>query len=117
MRKIYIKPEMNGEKFITNEYVSACYIAKCVYYGDKFYSCKWQLTIKGNTQQEAINNYLSANNGGDASLHPGSEDHKVGFGFPINPTYEESDKYYHKPNMGYDHEMTFERDKSKQNHS
>lgn len=29
MRKTYIKPEMNSEKFITNEYIAVCWDLRC----------------------------------------------------------------------------------------
>lgn len=29
MRKIYIKPMMNSEEFVTNEYIAVCYTVEC----------------------------------------------------------------------------------------
>lgn len=92
MKRTYIKPFMESEEFVTNEYVAACFNVSC---GRNL--CNYEtFTIKGNDEQSAIATYLHDINGGNDSFHPGDPEHKYATGI-IGTSPEETDEYYHVP--------------------
>ena len=53
MRKIYIKPEMNSEEFVTNEYIAACWSAECKTLDHYYLACYHQtVTVKSEEKPE-----------------------------------------------------------------
>ena len=100
MKRKYIKPLMESELFVANEYVSACFFVKC-----PRRLCDWSFTIKGTSQQNAIDNYLSTHSQdgyelGDAGLHKGQTSHNVFGSGDSQLSTEKEDQYYHTPTFG-----------------
>lgn len=117
MKRTYIKPFMESEEFVTNEYVAACWMTKCV---DSITGgiCDYNdnpLRFKGSDdEKEAANNFISAN-GNSGALHQGQcNDDNVQHGPWYS--YESTDLYYHTTDVpGVHHRLNFIRDTT--NHS
>lgn len=94
MKRTYIKPFMESEEFVTNEYVAACFNVSCSEYGDGLTDCHYEsFLIKGTDRQSAIDALLQENDGGNDSFHQGTSGH-YGVILP-----ESQGEYYHKPRI------------------
>lgn len=106
MKRTYIKPFMESEEFVTNEYVAACFFPVCNRWGCEYNDDK-SIEIKGENLQMAIDNYLEAHGGGNDTLH-GNKEHNLASW----PFHEEEGNYYHRPTFGqiadYCHKLDFE---------
>ena len=120
MKRTYIKPFMESELFVTNEYVAACWKAQCnrgLGTGICDYNNNPVRFDGSNDWEVAVSNYL-ASYGNTGALHQGDcMDNDIHSGInEVALTYEDSKGYYHSTNVdGVHHELTFKRDT--QNHS
>lgn len=119
MKKTYIKPFMESEEFVTNEYVAACWMARCTDTATGLFECDYNdtpLKFKGsNDEYEAANNYISAN-GNSGALHQGKCNDENIQHDSIVYWYEDSNSYYHTTKvLGVHHRLEFIRDTT--NHS
>ncbi|MEO2261860.1 hypothetical protein ABE613_02730 [Dorea sp. YH-dor228] len=94
MKREYVKPVIESEEFVANEYVAACWIVSCYYHHTSWQTCAYEdWTISG---YDNLDNYITVN-GNTAEIHKGSQSH---WG-------EDSNKYYHNTNVSrYHHELT-----------
>ena len=82
MRKEYVKPVMESEEFVTNEYIAACWTFSCQH-------CSYSNKIGGNYTENELDTCV--NNYPEATIHSGrhAASQTVGTGA------EDSSSYYH----------------------
>ena len=99
MKRTYIKPFMESEEFVTNEYVAACFKVDCNLCDEIDGS------YRGPTIEEALSN--------QSSIHKGDPNHDAwGWGEWLE-VKEDPNNYYHSPDMsltGRHHRITWKED-------
>lgn len=97
MKKEYIKPLMDSEMFIANEYIATCWDVRCLYKDINLSTCKY------NDEEYLKNHHINGLNLKEALskdydfMHIGivSEYHKVQIS-TFQFTEEDPSKYYHE---------------------
>ena len=87
MKREYVKPVIESEEFVANEYVAACWHVSCPKEGSGLLDCHYQSwDIKGADSVEA---YVDAHSSSGELIHKGTSgsDHNLGS--------ENSSLYYH----------------------
>lgn len=100
MKREYVKPVIESEEFVANEYVAACWHVSCPHTEDFIFACKYQdWDIKG---FDSVGAYIDEHPSGNELrlIHKGTSDH----GYVNN---EKPDSYYHNTSVdGIHHELT-----------
>lgn len=98
MKREYVKPVMESEAFVANEYVAACWVVECDKDGIEGAFCFYgENLVKGGDKYKALDDYLKYNASG--SLHKGKA---LGWSDCSN---ENTSTYYHNPDYGKCHEV------------
>lgn len=92
MKKEYVKPVIESEEFVANEYVAACWNVHCTLHNGNFLSCGQEdWSIKG---YDSIEAYIKDNPDRHPYIHN-----------DMDTNYEESGKYYHIGSLNLHHEL------------
>ena len=100
IKREYVKPVIESEEFVANEYVAACWHVSCPKEGSGLLDCHYRSwDIKG---FDSVGAYIDAHPSVEELrlIHKGTSDH----GYINN---EKTDSYYHNTSIDtYHHELT-----------